>query len=88
VKRVYKVVQHFREPAYLIINKADLNPGFKGLYEFAEAENIPIIGEIPYDRAIPRSMTMLKPVVEAFPDSKASKALKEIAEIIKGEILR
>ncbi|MDK2983458.1 MAG: hypothetical protein PWP19_936 [Thermococcaceae archaeon] len=88
VKRVYKVVQHFREPAYLIINKADLNPGFKGLYEFAEAENIPIIGEIPYDKAIPKSMVMLKPVVETFPDSKASIALKEIAEVIKGEILR
>ncbi|WP_042701262.1 nucleotide-binding protein [Thermococcus sp. PK] len=88
VKRVYKVVQHFREPAYLIINKADLNPGFKGLYEFAEEEDIPIIGEIPYDRAIPKSMVMLKPVVEAFPDSKASTALKEIAEVVKDEILK
>lgn len=87
VKRIYKVVQHFREPAYLIINKADLNPSFRGLYEFAEEEGIPIIGEIPYDRAIPQSMTMLKPVVEAFPNSKASKALKEVAEIIKEQIL-
>lgn len=87
VKRVYKVVQHFREPAYLIINKADLNPEFKGLYEFAEEEGIPIIGEVPYDRAIPKSMTMLKPVVEAFPDSKASTALREIAEVVKEQIL-
>lgn len=87
VKRVYKVVQHFREPAYLIINKADLNPEFKGLYEFAEEEGIPIIGEVPYDRAIPKSMTMLKPVVEAFPESKASKALMEIAEVVKEQIL-
>ncbi|ALV62387.1 MinD superfamily P-loop ATPase containing an inserted ferredoxin domain [Thermococcus sp. 2319x1] len=88
VKRVYRVVQHFGEPAYLIINKADLNPGFKGLYEFAEKEAIPIIGEIPYDIAIPKSMVMLKPVVEAFPDSKASIALKEIAEAVKEEILK
>jgi len=87
VKRVYKVVQHFREPAYLIINKADLNPEFKGLYEFAEEEDIPIIGEVPYDRAIPKSMTMLKPVVEAFPESKASTALREIAEVVKEQIL-
>ncbi|AHF80464.1 nucleotide-binding protein [Thermococcus paralvinellae] len=88
VKRVYKVVQHFREPAYLIINKADINPGFKGLYEFAEQEGIPILGEIPYDRAIPYSMTMLKPFVEAFPESKASKALKEIAKAVEDEILK
>ncbi len=26
VQRVYRVVQHFRQPAHLIINKADLNP--------------------------------------------------------------
>ena len=88
VKRVYKVVQHFKEPAYLIINKADINPGFKGLYEFAEQEGIPILGEIPYDRAVPYSMTMLKPFVEAFPTSKASKALEEIAKAVEDEILK
>ncbi|HIP89890.1 MAG TPA: 4Fe-4S dicluster domain-containing protein [Thermococcus paralvinellae] len=88
VKRVYKVVQHFKEPAYLIINKADINPGFKGLYEFAEQEGIPILGEIPYDRAVPYSMTMLKPFVEAFPKSKASKALEEIAKAVEDEILK
>ncbi|WP_297480626.1 ATP-binding protein [Thermococcus sp.] len=87
VQRAYKVVQHFRQPAYLIINKADLNPGFTGLWEWAEGEGIPIIGEVPYDRAIPKSMSMLKPVVEAFPESLASKALKEIAERIAEEII-
>ncbi len=86
VRRAYKIVQHFREPAYLIVNKADLNPGFRALREWAESEGIPILGEVPYDRAIPESMVLMKPVVEAFPDSKASKALKEIAGRIK-EIL-
>ena len=86
VRRAYKIVQHFREPAYLIINKADLNPGFTALKEWAESEGIPILGEVPYDRAIPESMVLMKPVVEAFPDSKASKALKEIAGRMK-EIL-
>lgn len=87
VQRAYKVVQHFREPAYLIINKADINPGFTGLEEWAEKEGIPILGRIPYDRAVPESMSMLKPVVEAFPEAKASKAIVEIAETIKKEIL-
>ncbi|WP_297436315.1 ATP-binding protein [Thermococcus sp.] len=87
VQRAYRVVQHFREPAYLIVNKADINPGFTALRDWAEAEGIPILGEIPYDGAIPRSMSLLKPIVEAFPESSASKALKKIAERIKGEIL-
>jgi type III secretion system FlhB-like substrate exporter len=53
----------------------------------AEEEGIPILGRIPYDRAIPESMSMLKPVVEAFPESKASKAIEKIAETIKKELL-
>ncbi|ASJ09443.1 ATPase [Thermococcus siculi] len=88
VQRVYKVVQHFREPAYLIINKADINPGFTALREWAESEGIPVLGEVPYDRAIPRSMAMLKPFVEAFPDSKAAEAMRDIAERVKAEILK
>ncbi len=79
VRRAYKIVQHFREPAYLIVNKADLNPGFTALKEWAESEGIPILGEVPYDRAIPESMVLMKPVVEAFPDSRAAKAIRKIA---------
>ena len=87
VQRAYKVVQHFREPAYLIINKADLNPGFTALEEWANREGIPILGRIPYDRSIPKSMSLLKPVVEAFPGAKASLALKEIAGRIVKEVI-
>ncbi|WP_297498455.1 ATP-binding protein [Thermococcus sp.] len=87
VQRAYKIVQHFRQPAYLIINKADLNPGFTKLREWAESERIPVLGEIPYDRAIPRSMSLLKPFVEAFPESPASRAIGKLAERIKEEIL-
>jgi MinD superfamily P-loop ATPase len=87
VQRAYKVVQHFREPAYLIVNKADINPGFTALKRWAESEGIPILGEIPYDRTIPKSTSLLKPFVEVFPDSKASVAMKKIAEVIREEIL-
>ncbi len=83
VMRAYRVVQHFREPAYLVINKSDINPGFTKLREWADREGIPVIGEIPYDVAVPRSMGMAKPVVEAFPDSKASKAIYDVVERVR-----
>lgn len=86
VMRAYKVVQHFREPAYLIINKADINPGFRKLHEWAKREGIPVIGEVPYDPAVPRSMILMRPMVEAFPDSPASRAIRRVADMI-GEIL-
>jgi len=47
VQRAYRVVQHFRQPAYLIINKADINPGFTALEEWANDEGIPTLGRIP-----------------------------------------
>ncbi|WP_456452286.1 nucleotide-binding protein [Thermococcus sp.] len=87
VQRAYRVVRHFRQPAYLIINKANFNPGFTALREWAESEGIPILGEIPYDRAIPRSMSLLRPFVEVFPDSKAAEAMREIAGRVREEIL-
>ncbi len=55
--------------------------------EWAESEGIPVLGEIPYDRAIPNSMSMLRPFVEAFPDSKAAESIRDIAERIRDEIL-
>ncbi len=38
------------------------------------------IGSIPHDPAVPKSVMMQKPIIEAFPRSNASLALKKIAE--------
>jgi len=80
-KRVHKLAVHFRIPSVLIINKYDINEGFlRKIEEYASSENIEMLGYIPYDDVVPKSMTMLKPLIEAFPNSKASKALLNIAK--------
>ncbi len=84
LKRVYWLAQHFRIPSYIIINKEGMNPGYKGIEEFAEENDIPIIGRIPYDSSIPKSLSSLKPLVEYAPDSPASKEIRRIAEIVRG----
>ena len=84
LKRVYWLAQHFRIPSYIIINKDGMNPGYKGIEEFANKNNVEIIGRIPYDPSIPKSLANMKPLVEYAPDSPASKEIKRIAQIVRG----
>ncbi len=81
LRRVLKLTRHFSQPAGVLINKVDMNPGFSDeIREFARGENLDLVGEVPYDDAVPRSMALMRPVFEVFPDSPASKALIEAAE--------
>jgi MinD superfamily P-loop ATPase len=50
---------------------------------FARENGLEIIGEIPYDREVPRSMAYRRPLVIFSPKSISSKALMEISENVK-----
>ncbi len=81
LKRVYRVARHFMQPTALVINKYDLNEDMTHrLIKYADENNIYLLGLIPYDDTIPKSISLMKPVILAYPDSKASKALREISE--------
>ncbi len=76
LKRVYTLTRHFMQPAVLVINKYDINEDFLPVIEdFAKENGVEIVGKIPYDDAVPLSIASMKPVIEAYPDSPASKAL-------------
>jgi len=83
LSRVYSLAEHFNIKSYLVINKSDLNPGFKGLRKFATDHDIEIIGEIPYDLAAARAIVKSVPVVELEPDSKISVSLFKLADIVR-----
>ncbi len=88
LKRVHAVAKGFGLPSALIVNKWDLNPEFaEEIEEYGERENMFILGKIPYDSAVPRSMSIMKPLVEAFPESPASRALMVIAERFIEEVV-
>ncbi|RLF63990.1 MAG: ATPase [Thermoplasmata archaeon] len=87
VIRAYRVAEHFRIRSSLIVNKVGMTKTSL-IKRWAHDYGIEIIGEIPYDSSVPRALSMMKPLPEAFPKSKASKALREISEsvldILKG----
>ena len=80
LKRIHRLTRHFMQPTCLIINKYDINmPITNEILSYAKQNNMYLLGMIPYDEAIPKSIVLTKPVIEQYPDSKASKELKEIA---------
>ncbi len=88
LKRIHKLTKHFMMAPMLVINKYDINPEMiDKIEEYAKEENIPIVGKIPFDESVPNSINMGKLVVEAFPDSPASRELKRIADFIAEEVL-
>jgi len=63
--RVLKVVEHFRIPYGLVINKHDLNKGFTEKVEsFAAKKHIPVLGKIPYNRKFVDATVKMTPIVE------------------------
>ncbi len=88
VKRLHKLAKHFMLPSALVINKADINPGFtEEILTWARKENIQYLGSVPYDDAVPKSMVAMKPLLEYSPTSKGAQALSKIAQRFMKEIV-
>jgi len=84
LKRILGTLQHFRIPAVICINKADIYPEGSGqIREYASEQGIEVIGEIPFDEHIPRAMLLGAPVTTVSPDSTAAQAIQDIWEKIK-----
>ncbi len=83
LKRVHKVVEHFKIPSLFVVNKYNLNPSFKGIEKYAEEKKSKILGKIPYDTKVPQSIILRRPLPEVFPETEASKVIKEIGKKIE-----
>ncbi len=78
LRRIVGVVRHFQIPAYLVINKKDLNHSVAERIEaYAEAEKIPVLGGIPYDPQVTTAMVAGRSVVEEA-KSPAGEAMRDI----------
>ncbi len=66
LERVLGVARHFGIPAFVCINKYDLNPGITELIRnYCETNGFPVIGRIPFEPAIVKALQSLKTPVEA-----------------------
>ena len=79
LKRVLKLVEHFKLDAFVCINKYDINPEVaKEIEEYCKAMKIKVIGKIPYDEKVTEAMVNGKAIVEYDTEAKASKEIRKI----------
>jgi len=65
LERVVKLAKHFKIPAYVCINKWDINPQNTEIIEkLAVEHNCPAIGRIPYDKEITKAQIAGESIVE------------------------
>lgn len=77
LKRALQVVEHFRIPYGIVINKYDLNKEFsKKIEKFTEKYKIPLLGKIPYDKKFVEALVNLKPII--LYDKKFTKIFQNI----------
>lgn len=65
--------------AGLIFNKRGLENEDRYMQDFSEATGVPVIAAVPRSHVFERAEDMNLPVVTAFPDSEAAKAVADIA---------
>jgi MinD superfamily P-loop ATPase len=66
LERVLGVARHFGIPAFVCINKYDLNPDVTSQIEsFCESNGFPVIGRIPFDPSIVKALQEFKTPIEA-----------------------
>jgi MinD superfamily P-loop ATPase len=65
LERVLGVARHFRVPAAVVLNKADLNHArARRVESFCAESGIALLGSIPYDRAVDASIVQGIPLTE------------------------
>ena len=66
MERVLGVARHFGIPAFVCVNKYDLNSGITAeIEEFCKENEFPLIGRIPFEPAIVKALQKLQTPVEA-----------------------
>lgn len=78
LKRILEVVNHFRIPFGIIVNKWDINPSLSKRIEKWSGKRL--LGKISYDREVVNSIVNLKPVITS--NSKVTSEILRIFEAI------
>lgn len=84
LKRILEIVNHFKIPYGVVVNKWDINPELSK--EIEKWSGKKFLGKISYDRKVVDSIVTLKPII--FSDSKVVDEIQEIFDKMKSSIQR
>jgi len=84
LERILGTVTHFGVPAFVCINKADLNPSRADeIAHFCDSRGIDLVGRIGFDQIVTKAMVAGQPVT-AFGNGKVSRELKAMWSTLSG----
>lgn len=87
LERILGTVNHFRVPALVLINKADVNPCHSaGIEAYCRAQGIALLGRLPYDTAITEAMVQGQPVTLYRPEGAMAQALREVWSRLRAQL--
>jgi MinD superfamily P-loop ATPase len=79
LERVLGTVNHFRVPALVLINKADVNPAHAANIEaYCRAQGFDLAGRLPYDTVVTEAMVQGQPVTIYQPEGAMASALRAV----------
>jgi MinD superfamily P-loop ATPase len=88
MQRVLQLAQHFRLPALVCINKADIYPqGTNQIRDFCDQNHVEVVGSIPFDESVTQAMVNGEPVTAYRLTSSASKALVELWQQVATKLM-
>lgn len=86
MKRTIEVIKKFNLPAYVIINKYDLNLSVsEKISEWCHQNSITVAGMLPFEKAVTRAMVESISITEFNPDLIISKKIKSIWNLITNQ---
>ena len=86
--RIYGLSKHFNISALACINKYDINREVSDeIEEYCKDKGIPLVGKIPYDELVVKSINDLKPITH-YENSKANHAIRNMWKEIKENHMR
>ncbi|MFQ6000896.1 MAG: (4Fe-4S)-binding protein, partial [Anaerolineae bacterium] len=78
LERILSTIAHFGVPALVCINKYDLNPEVsQAIAEDCAARGLPLVGSIPFDKAVTEAMVQGRSVV-SYSRDPASQAIERL----------
>jgi MinD superfamily P-loop ATPase len=81
MQRILQTIAHFRLPALVCINKADIYPaGTEQIRAYCQQNNVQVVGQIPFDESVLQAMLVGEPVTAYQIDARSSQAIIKVWE--------
>jgi len=88
LKRILQTTTHFRIPALVVVNKADIYPqGAAEIVDVCAELSVELIGQIPFDPIVTEAMLNGEPVTAYRAEAPSSQALRAIWQIVSDRLI-